>query len=184
MTLHTSRLSLSAISVGYLDAIHELHSLPETDEFNTLGIPASIEVTKQVVENWIQLQQADPRAAYTFCVSLAETNEFIGLIGLKPGKANYRIAEVWFKTHPAFWRKGYTSEALAEILRFGFAELTLHRIEAGCAVGNRASIRVLEKAGFTREGRKREILPIRGKWVDNFFYSILEKEFGATDLQK
>jgi ribosomal-protein-alanine N-acetyltransferase len=55
--------------------------------------------------------------------------------------------------------------------------LKLHRIEAGCAVGNFASIRVLEKVGMTNEGRKREILPIRGKWIDNYFYSILENEF-------
>lgn len=115
--------------------------------------------------------------AYTFCVFLAETNEFIGLIGLKLGKLNYRIAEVWFKTHPAFWRKGYTSEALQEVLRFAFIDLDLHRVEAGCAVGNLASIKVLEKAGMTREGRKRAILPIRGEWIDNFFYSILEREF-------
>jgi ribosomal-protein-alanine N-acetyltransferase len=177
MQLKTPRLSLSEISMDHVPEIHALHSLPETDEFNTLGIPASPEETQILVAGWIKLQQETPRMAYTFCVFLEETNEFIGLIGLKLGKLNYRIAEVWFKTHPAFWRKGYTSEALAEILRLAFVELQLHRIEAGCAVGNLASARVMEKAGMVKEGRKRAILPIRGEWVDNFFYSILEKEF-------
>jgi len=177
MQLKTPRLSLSEISMDDVPEVHALHSLPETNEFNTLGIPASPEETQILISGWIKLQQETPRMAYTFCVFLAETNEFIGLIGLKLGKLNYRIAEVWFKTHPAFWRKGYTSEALQEVLRFAFIDLCLHRVEAGCAVGNLASIKVLEKAGMTREGRKRAILPIRGEWVDNFFYSILEREF-------
>jgi len=50
-------------------------------------------------------------------------------------------------------------------------------VEAGCAVDNLASVKVLEKSGFTREGRSRKLLPIRGEWADNYFYSILEEEF-------
>ena len=119
--------------------------------------------------------------SYIFCINLFGTNQFIGLIGLNIGKLNYRIAEVWYKTHPEHWKNGYTTEALFEILRFGFYTLKLHRIEAGCAVQNLASIRVLEKAGMTREGLKREILPIRGKWIDNYFYSILEREFKTIE---
>ena len=60
------------------------------------------------------------------------------------------------------------------MLQFGFFELQLHRIEAGCAVENVASIKVLEHVGMIREGRKRQILPIRGEWIDNYFYAMLE----------
>ena len=69
--------------------------------------------------------------------------------------------------------KGYATEALKEILRFGFDQLNLHRIEAGCAVENVASIKVLEKAGMQREGRKRQVLPLKSGWSDNFEYAIL-----------
>ncbi len=168
---------ITPLSLDYLNEIHELHSLPETDEFNTLGIPESIDVTKDLILSWLKLQEYDPIVAYVFCVSLIDTKEFIGLTGLKMGKPNYKIAEIWYKTLPNYWRKGYTTEAVLEILKFGFSTLGLHRIEAGCAVGNVASIKVLEKVGMTNEGRKRKILPIRGQWVDNYFYSILETEF-------
>lgn len=47
------------------------------------------------------------------------------------------------------------------MLEFGFTNFKLHRIEAVCEVENGSSLRVLEKAGMTREERKREILPIR-----------------------
>ena len=59
----------------------------------------------------------------------------------------------------------------------GFNTLGLHRIEAGAAVENTASHKVMEKAGMTREGMKRKNLPIRGEWKDAYFYSILEDEF-------
>lgn len=55
-------------------------------------------------------------------------------------------------------------------------KLKLHRIEAGCAVGNIASIKVLEKAGMIREGRLRQVLPLKSGWSDNFQYSILETD--------
>ncbi len=175
MSLQTLRLHLTVLSPDYLQAIHQLHSLPAVDEFNTLGIPESIETTEQLLLEWTGRQKAN--SLYVYCMELKSTQAFIGLIGLNMGKPNYRSAEIWYKTHPTYWGKGYTIEALQEVLKLGFGTLQLHRIEAGCAVGNMASIRVLEKAGFTREGRKREILPIRGQWVDNYFYSILEKEF-------
>ncbi|MEO5943597.1 MAG: GNAT family protein [Ferruginibacter sp.] len=176
MELRTERLLIKDLSMDYLDEIHQLHSFPEIDEFNTLGIPETIEATKNLILDWLEKQGAQPRISYVFCIKLIETNKFIGLLGLNIGKPDYKIAEVWYKTHPDYWKTGYTTEALLEILKFGFHTLKLHRIEAGCAVGNLASIRVLEKAGMTNEGRKREILPIRGKWVDNYFYSILENE--------
>ena len=61
-------------------------------------------------------------------------------------------------------------------LDYGFETLKLHRIEAGTAVGNDRSIRVLERIGMKREGIRRKILPIRGEWVDNYHYAILDDD--------
>ena len=105
----------------------------------------------------------------------------MGLIALNIGKANYKTAEVWYKIHVDHWKKGYTTEALTKLLGFGFKDLKLHRIEAGCAVENISSIRVLEKVGMTKEGMKRKKLPIRGEWKDNYFYAILEEDFLAIN---
>jgi ribosomal-protein-alanine N-acetyltransferase len=176
MDLQTKRLSIKELTLGDLNEIHRLHSLPEVDEFNTLGIPTTVKTTEMLLANWIGQQKDIPRNSYVFRVQLIETNQFIGLIALNLGKLDYKIADVWYKMLPAYWRQGYTTEALLRVIKFGFVELGLHRIEAGCAVENIASIKVLEKAGMTREGSKRNILPIRGKWVDSHFYSILETE--------
>jgi ribosomal-protein-alanine N-acetyltransferase len=174
LTLKTTRLILREVELNDLDNIHDLHSLPETDEFNTLGIPENKEVTEKVVREWVKIQE--PRNRYTF--KIESGGKFIGLIGLKNlGVPNYQSGEVWYKLHKDFWGNGFATEALKRVLEFCFIELNLHRIEAGCAVENIGSIKVLEKAGMTREGRKKKKLPIRGEWKDNFFYAILEEDF-------
>lgn len=176
MILKTDRLNIRELTLADIDNVHELFSLPETDEFNTLGIPENIETTKKLLEEWLSMQKQEPRNSYVLGIDKNDDN-FIGLIALNLGKLKYRTAEVWFKIHKDFWRNGYTTEALKKLLDFGFSELKLHRIEAGCAVENIASIKVLEKVGMTREGMKRKKLPIRGEWKDNYFYGILEEDF-------
>jgi ribosomal-protein-alanine N-acetyltransferase len=175
--LETKRLHIRELIRADLEYVHELHSLPETDEFNTLGIPKDIHTTEKIFSEWLILQKQTPRNSFIFCMEKRETNSFIGLIALNLGKPNYRSAEVWFKVHKEHWRQGYTTGALRRVLEFGFVDLKLHRIEAGCAVENIASIKTLEKVGFIREGMKRKKLPIRGEWKDNYVYGILEEDY-------
>ena len=179
--LKTERLNIKELTSADIDNVHKLHSLPETDEFNTLGIPENIQTTENILTEWLTLQNQEPRSSYIFSIDKTDDNNFVGLIAINLGKINYKTAEVWFKIHKDYWRKGYTTEALTRLLDFGFNELNLHRIEAGCAVENIASSKTLEKVGFTREGMKRKKLPIRGEWKDNYFYGILEEDFNKTD---
>jgi len=86
---------------------------------------------------------------------------------------------VWYKIHPDFWNKGFATEGLKAVIDFGFETLKLHRIEAGCAVDNIGSLKVLEKAGMLQEGRGRKLLPLKQGWSDNFKYAILE-----TDIRR
>jgi ribosomal-protein-alanine N-acetyltransferase len=179
--LKTTRLNIRELTFADIDNVHKLHSLPETDEFNTLGIPENIQTTENILNEWLIRQKQEPRNSYIFCIEKNDDNEFIGLIAINLGKVNYKTAEVWFKIHKDYWRQGYTTEALTRILKYGFIDLKLHRIEAGCAVENIASSKTLEKVGFKREGMKRKKLPIRGVWKDNYFYGILEEDFTITN---
>lgn len=179
--LKTNKLNIRELTSADIHKIHELHSLPETDEFNTLGLPEKIQATEKILEDWLTGQKQKPRNSYVFRIDKNEDNSFVGLIAMNLGKVSYRSAEVWFKIHKDFWRKGYTTEALTKLLEFGFNELKLHRIEAGCAVENIASSKVLEKVGMIREGMKRKNLPIREEWKDNYFYAILEEDFNKKE---
>ena len=179
MELHTARLHLRELSISDLSMVHHLHSLPEVDEFNTLGIPNTLKTTQRYLTDWLAQGKATPRVAYVLAVQRATDQKVVGLIALNLGKATFKNAEVWYKLLPEYWSQGLTTEALTALIKFGFDHLHLHRIEAGCAVENSASIRVLEKVGMTREGRKRQILPIRGNWVDNYFFAILDSDIAS-----
>jgi ribosomal-protein-alanine N-acetyltransferase len=73
-------------------------------------------------------------------------------------------------------RRGYMRKALAAALPFAFDGLRLHRIEAACLPHNVASARVLEGAGFTREGLARSYLKINGIWQDHVFYGLVAED--------
>ena len=176
-TLKSKRLKLVEITVNHLEEIHSLHSIPEVDEFNTLGIPDNLRDTIDFMQPIIKDQLNEKRQHICWSVMEVNKNKFIGLAGLVLSDDRFKMAEIYFKLMPRFWGNGYATELAKRIFQFGFNDLNLHRIEAGVATDNSKSIRVLEKLGMTREGIRRKILPIRGEWKDNFHYAILEEEF-------
>ncbi|MES2689051.1 MAG: GNAT family N-acetyltransferase [Bacteroidota bacterium] len=175
MELKTEHLLLREVTPEDAGLIHLLHVIPEVDEYNTLGIPENIAQTEKLVNDWVKMKGESPQKKYVFMICNRE-NELMGLFGLNIGDVKYSRGEVWYKLHPSYWRLGYATEALKAVLDFAFRTLGLHRIEAGCATGNIASAKVLLKAGFTKEGLHRGILPIRGQWVDNYSFAILDKD--------
>ncbi|MEO0405459.1 MAG: GNAT family N-acetyltransferase, partial [Bacteroidota bacterium] len=100
--------------------IHELHSFPEVDQYNTLGIPVNIQQTKEIIKPWIQAHIENPVLNYTLAVSLEGTGENIGLFGLKLGSSKFQSAEIWYKLHPKSWGNGYATESVKSVLKFGF----------------------------------------------------------------
>lgn len=176
LTLETDRLLLIEISADDMEAIHRLQSFPEVDEFNTLGIPKSLDETKKVMQPSIDAQLQSPRGSYTWKILTKESKEFIGLAGFFLSNDKFRLGEIYYKLDPGFWGNGYATEVAKRLVTLGFDEFKLHKVEAGVATKNSKSIKVLEKAGMTREGLRRKILPIRGEWVDNYHYAIVEDD--------
>ena len=176
MKLTTDRLYLEELTWDDLQKVHELHSIPALDEYNTLGIPEDLERTKDVMRSGIEDQSKDPRSNFAWKVCLKTDGKVIGLAGMFPSNDRFRLAEIYYKIHPDFWGNGYATEIAKELVRFGFDELNAHKVEAGVQTENVRSIRVLEKIGMTREGLRRKILPIRGEWKDNFHYAIVEDD--------
>ncbi len=172
MELITERLTLHLISEKDYENIHYLHSFPEVDQYNTTGIPNSLKDTIELMAPFVVANQKKER--YTFAVHTKAENKFIGMVGLFIGKEKYKSAEVWFKYVPESWGNGYGTEVLKMLITFCFETLALHRLEAGCAVDNIGSIRVIEKAGFKLEGRCRQLLPLKTGWSDNFEFAILD----------
>jgi len=173
--IKTKRIALRLIDLGDIEKIHQLHSLPEVDRYNTLGIPESIEQTIQIVQQLITANLNGEK--FSFTANLNTTNTFVGIVGISLGKPKYKSAEIWFKYLPEQWGKGIATEVLLELIDYCFVHLKLHRIEAGCAINNIGSINVLEKAGMVLEGHRRKTLPLKEGWSDNYEYAILKEDW-------
>ena len=76
-------------------------------------------------------------------------------------------------------RRGMMSSAVSCIIPFVFQDLRLHRLEAATQPQNIASIRVLDKNNFQREGFARSYLKINGVWQDHLLYGLLSDNAGA-----
>ncbi|MBV8755615.1 MAG: GNAT family N-acetyltransferase [Hyphomicrobiales bacterium] len=70
-------------------------------------------------------------------------------------------------------RRGYMTAAVSALIPYAFTTLRLHRMEAACIPTNAASISLLEKTGFQREGYAREYLCINGQWQDHLLFARL-----------
>ncbi|GBD47787.1 GNAT family N-acetyltransferase [Methylopila sp. Yamaguchi] len=72
--------------------------------------------------------------------------------------------------------RGLMTKAVRALAPFVFTQLKLRRIEAACLPFNAASIRLLEKTGFQKEGYAREYLCIDGVWQDHLLYALLRSD--------
>ena len=100
-----------------------------------------------------------------------------GGIGLHLGEdVNRFTAELGYWLGEPFWGRGIMTEAVPAIVQLGFERLPLHRIEAYVYDNNPASARVLEKAGFTLEGRLRRSVVKDGCVLDSFLFAKLRED--------
>jgi ribosomal-protein-alanine N-acetyltransferase len=75
--------------------------------------------------------------------------------------------------------RGHMTDAVKAVLPFAFVTLGLHRLEAACLPHNYPSARVLQKAGFKREGMARRYLKINGLWQDHDLFALLQDDARA-----
>ena len=92
------------------------------------------------------------------------------------------LLEIGYTLIPSERNKGYCTEAVKIIVDYLFLSRDIVRIQAGTNPRNVASQRVLEKAGFRKEGLVRKSVFVRGKWEDGLLYSILREEWKESKI--
>ncbi len=114
---------------------------------------------------------------YDWGVTLRENGRMIGTCGFTSFDFPHNAAQVGYVLNPDYWGQGIAAEALRAVIRFGFRELALHRIEACYIEGNTRSRRVMEKVGMTYEGIRREAMRIKGEYRNIGVCAVLRDEF-------
>jgi [ribosomal protein S5]-alanine N-acetyltransferase len=127
------------------------------------------------IRRYAEDQRSD--LAYPLFVFRKSDNVLLGgltLANIRRGCAQAGNLGYWMGA--AYSRQGYMTAAVKLVIPFAFETLRLHRVEAACIPANVASIRLLEKTGFRREGFAREYLCIDGAWQDHLLYARLKHD--------
>jgi ribosomal-protein-alanine N-acetyltransferase len=115
--------------------------------------------------------------SYPFFLFRTEDDALVGglaLANIRRGVAQAGSLGYWIGEPHV--RRGYMTAAVRALIPVAFELLRLHRLEAACIPTNLASVRLLEKTGFRREGYARSYLCINGIWQDHLLYAKLHTD--------
>lgn len=120
---------------------------------------------------------------YQWGVTLRDEDAVIGTCTLADIHAQNRRAEIGFILRRDHWSRGLMTDATRTLLGFAFDQLNMHRIEADVDPRNEASIRLLERLGFVREGYLRERWLVGDEVNDTVFYGLLRSEWRGNNAR-
>ncbi len=140
---------------------------------------ASDELTKAAYRRRLKRYRLDRsrETGAAFLVMRASDDALLGgvtLTNIRRGVTQSASVGYWIGL--PFVRRGYASEALNGVLRHAFDSLGLNRVEAACMPSNGASIAVLERGGFRREGLARRYIMINGVFEDHLLFARLKDD--------
>lgn len=118
------------------------------------------------------------RDLFQWAVTVPADDRLIGTVTLVDWDRANRRAEIGFILHPSHWGRGLASDAVQTVLGWAFGPMGLHRVEADVEPPNTASLNLLERLGFEREGYFRDRWWTRERWTDSIMLGLL-----ADDLR-
>jgi ribosomal-protein-alanine N-acetyltransferase len=175
-TLHTPRLTLRRIQPDDTDAVFALYGDESVVSYLDIETLTTREQAADLVRFFLHRAENNP-FAIRWAITLRDQPGLIGTCGYNFVDLDSHWAEIGYDLMPVYWRQGIMSEALREVLRYGFDSANLHRVEAVIEPENQASAQLLERLGFKREGVLRERLLLGGRYRDNVYYGLLRAEY-------
>lgn len=166
--LETSRVEIRGLDAADKKAVFEIVKHSDVARGNSWHSPKTLD---SFDFSWGE-EQAYFNKELAFI--LKDTGELIGSGGLYIDEVNHK-AQLGYILHPDFWNRGVMTEIVEKLLRVAFEDLQLHRVEANVFNGNLGSNRVLEKNGFQYEGRQRDALYVKQKYISLDLYGIIRE---------
>lgn len=176
--LNTERLILRALQIRDLDDVFDYCCTPNVGPHAGWKPHESKEETLEIM-NTIFLNKAT-----VWGIEQKETGRIIGSIGLidDPKREYDRVKMVGYAIGEAYWGKGYMTEAMRDVVRFGFEELNLAAISAYCFPFNKRSKNVLKKCHFEYEGTLKMVEEIfNGNIYDNDCYLLTAQRYHSSN---
>ena len=171
--LETERLLLRKLTPEIYEYVFTHFTDEEAIEFFGLD---EVALQREKMKNEKGLRSHD-RTFVIFQLLLKESKEVIGATGFVRYYPDHFRAELGYAiTNEEYKRKGYMFEATLPMIPYGFNKMELNRIEAFSSPQNTASIRIIEKLGFKKEGLMRQHFYRDGIAEDSTIYSILKDD--------
>lgn len=171
--LETERLLLRRVNENDVNEIFALRSNPETMKYIPRPLVKSID---DALEHIAMIDaKIESNEGINWAITYKDNPKLIGIIGHYKIKPEHFRAEVGYMLLPEYKGKGIISEAIKEVVNYGFNEMKLHSIEAIIDPENFGSARVLEKNNFVKEAHLKENEFYEGRFLDTVIYSILNK---------
>jgi [ribosomal protein S5]-alanine N-acetyltransferase len=175
--LRTPRLLLRKLTMDDAPDLFAYAADPEVTRYLDWEPHSSIDDSRRFLEGVIEAYaNGEPRS---WAIVFRDDNRVIGTGGFLFWDQVANRSEIGYAMSREYWGRGLMSEAVPEMLRFGFERMALNRIEARCNKRNTGSMRVLEKSGFKLEGTLRESFVQKGELSDLLLFSILRREWSA-----
>ncbi len=150
-SIKTQRLILRPLSVG--DGEHIYKGL--TDQNNSAvrfyGVEFQLLEDAQIHIDWLESLLKEQKGVW-WSIGFHSQPALIGACGLYHLSKQHKKAEIEFWLQPPYWKQGIMTEALPQVVGYGFEELGLHRIEAFVETHNSVTKDLLQKVGFAHEG--------------------------------
>ncbi|PLT31903.1 GNAT family N-acetyltransferase [Peribacillus deserti] len=180
--LNTQRLILKEITEEDAQRLYEIFSSQEVTRYYGMDPFTTIEQAANLIHSF-QKTFTEKRAV-RWGIILKENGTLIGTIGLNNLQVGNKRTEIGYELHPDYWRKGYVSEALQEVLRHIFEDIGIHRAGAVTFPENKASSDLLKKLSFKEEGLLRGYIFQGGSSHDACVFSLLKPEWEAQKRKK
>jgi len=134
--------------------------------------------SSKAIKDWMEKELENAKDMSWFAIRALEDDRLLGDITLSVINWGSREAFVGIGIGERdSWGKGYGTDAMDLILRYGFVELNLQRISLTVFEFNQRALRTYEKAGFRLEGRQRQIMQREGRRWDILYMGILREEW-------
>jgi ribosomal-protein-alanine N-acetyltransferase len=169
--LETDRLQLRRVVSGDMNEIFALRSNKETMKY----IPRPLAKTVEDALAHIALidEKIENNQGINWAITLKNNPKLIGIIGHYRIKPDHFRAEIGYMLLPDYHGKGFISEAIKEVVNYGFEVMKLHSIEAIIDPENFGSEKALQKNGFVKEAHLKENEYYEGRFLDTVIYCIL-----------
>ena len=171
MNLQTKRLFLRPIAVSDAPTLFEARGDAEVMRYWDWPAQKDVAAVEQVFAEHVP--ELTSETTKWWAVALSPDGPAIGECDLSEIDTHHGRAEVGFLFARRHWGQGYAREAMERVIEYGFNELGLERLWARFHDGNAASKRLLEKLGFTYEGRLKSHIVRDGERRDCLIYGRL-----------